>query len=141
MAKEIKAVLKLQIQAGKATPQPPLGPALDQHGVNIGEFVKKFNDATADRGTDIIPVEITIFKDRSFEYIMKTPPVSDLLRKAVGAEKGSGVPNKKKIGKVSKKQLQEMVEKKMADMNVYDKKTAEKTIRGTARSMGVEFEE
>ncbi|KKS07577.1 MAG: 50S ribosomal protein L11 [Candidatus Brennerbacteria bacterium RIFOXYC1_FULL_41_11] len=141
MAKEIKAVLKLQIQAGKATPQPPLGPALGQHGVNIGEFVKKFNDATADRGTDIIPVEITIFKDRSFEYIMKTPPVSDLLRKAVGAEKGSGVPNKKKIGKVSKKQLQEMVEKKMADMNVYDKKTAEKTIRGTARSMGVEFEE
>ena len=141
MEKEIKAVLKLQIQAGKATPQPPLGPALGQHGVNIGEFVKKFNDATADRGTDIIPVEITIFKDRSFEYIMKTPPVSDLLRKAVGAEKGSGVPNKKKIGKVSKKQLQEMVEKKMADMNVYDKKTAEKTIRGTARSMGVEFEE
>ena len=90
MAKEIKAVLKLQIQAGKATPQPPLGPALGQHGVNIGEFVKKFNDATADRGTDIIPVEITIFKDRSLEYIMKTPPVSDLLRKAVGAEKGSG---------------------------------------------------
>lgn len=141
MAKEIKTVLKLQIQAGKATPQPPLGPALGQHGVNIGEFVKKFNEATADRGTDIIPVEITIYKDRSYEYVMKTPPVSDLLRKVVGAEKGSGMPNKKKIGKVSKKQLDEMVEKKMADMNVNDKKAAEKTIRGTARSMGVEFEE
>lgn len=140
MAKEIKAVLKLQIQAGKATPQPPLGPALGQHGVNIGDFVNKFNTATADRGTDIIPVEITIYKDRSFEYVLKTPPASDLLRKAAGVEKGSGAPNKKRAGKISKKQLEEIVERKMGDLNANDKSGAEKIIRGTARSMGVEIE-
>ncbi|HCI05709.1 MAG: 50S ribosomal protein L11 [Parcubacteria group bacterium GW2011_GWC1_45_9] len=140
MAKEIKTKLKLQIQAGKATPAPPLGPALGQHGVNIGDFVKKFNDATADRGTDIIPVEITIFTDRSFEYVLKTPPASDLLRKAVGAEKGSGEPNKKKVGKITKKQLDELAEKKIADLNVNDLAGAKKTIEGTARSMGIEIE-
>lgn len=141
MAKEIKAVIKLQIQAGKANPAPPLGPALGQHGANIGDFVKKFNEATADRGTDVIPVEITIYKDRSFDYVLRTPPASDLLRKAAGVEKGSGAPNKKKVGKITKKQLGEMAEKKMADMNVNDKAAAEKVIRGTARSMGVEIEE
>lgn len=140
MAKEIKTILKLQIQAGKATPAPPLGPALGQHGVNIGDFVNKFNTATADRGTDIIPVEITIYKDRSFEYVLKTPPASDLLRKAAGVEKGSGAPNKKRAGKISKKQLEEIVEKKMGDLNANDKAGAEKIIRGTARSMGVEIE-
>jgi len=102
--------------------------------------VKKFNDATADRGTDIIPVEITIFTDRSFEYVLKTPPASDLLRKAVGAEKGSGEPNKKKVGKITKKQLDELAEKKIADLNVNDLAGAKKTIEGTARSMGIEIE-
>lgn len=140
MAKEIKTVLKLQIRAGKANPAPPLGPALGQHGVNIGEFVRKFNETTADRGTDIIPVEITIYKDRSFEYVLKTPPVSDLLRKAAGVEKGSDQPNKKKVGKITKKQLSEIVEKKMSDLNVNDKAAAERTVRGTARNMGIEIE-
>jgi large subunit ribosomal protein L11 len=141
MAKEIKTVIKLQIQAGKANPAPPLGPALGQHGVNIGDFVKKFNDATADRGTDVIPVEITIYKDRSFEYVLRTPPASDLLRKAAGVEKGSGQPNKKKAGKITKKQFDEIVEKKIGDLNVNDKPAAERTIRGTARNMGIEIEE
>ena len=137
MAKEIKTVLKLQIQAGKANPAPPLGPALGQHGVNIGDFVNKFNTATADRGTDVIPVEITIYTDRSFEYVLKTPPASDLLRKAAGVEKGSGQPNKKKVGKITKKQFDEIVEKKMGDLNANDKAAAERTIKGTARNMGI----
>lgn len=141
MAKEIKTVIKLQIQAGKANPAPPLGPALGQHGVNIGDFVKKFNEATAERGTDVIPVEITIYKDRSFEYVLRTPPASDLLRKAAGVEKGSGQPNKKKAGKITKKQFDEIVEKKMGDLNVNDKAAAERTIKGTARNMGIEIEE
>ena len=141
MAKEIKTVIKLQIQAGKANPAPPLGPALGQHGVNIGDFVRKFNEATADRGTDVIPVEITIYKDRSFEYVLKTPPASDLLRKAAGVEKGSGQPNKKKAGKITKKQFDEIVEKKMGDLNANDKAAAERTIKGTARNMGIEIEE
>lgn len=141
MAKEIKTVIKLQIQAGKANPAPPLGPALGQHGVNIGDFVKKFNEATAERGTDVIPVEITIYKDRSFEYVLRTSPASDLLRKAAGVEKGSGQPNKKKAGKITKKQFDEIVEKKIGDLNVNDKLAAERTIRGTARNMGIEIEE
>ncbi len=141
MAKEIKTVIKLQIQAGKANPAPPLGPALGQHGVNIGDFVKKFNDATAERGTDVIPVEITIYKDRSFEYVLRTPPASDLLRKAAGVEKGSGQPNKKKAGKITKKQFDEIVEKKMGDLNANDKAAAEKTIKGTARNMGIDIEQ
>ncbi len=141
MAKEIKTVIKLQIQAGKANPAPPLGPALGQHGANIGDFVRKFNEATADRGTDIIPVEITIYKDRSFEYVLRTPPASDLLRKAAGVEKGSGQPNKKKVGKITKKQFDEIVEKKIGDLNVNDKTAAAKTIKGTARNMGIEIEE
>ena len=141
MAKEIKTVLKLQIQAGKANPAPPLGPALGQHGVNIGDLVNKFNTATADRGTDVIPVEITIYTDRSFEYVLKTPPASDLLRKAAGVEKGSGQPNKKKVGKITKKQFDEIVEEKMGDLNANDKAAAERTIKGTARNMGIEVEE
>ena len=141
MAKEIKTVIKLQIQAGKANPAPPLGPALGQHGVNIGDFVNKFNTVTADRGTDVIPVEITIYTDRSFEYVLKTPPASDLLRKAAGVEKGSGQPNKKKVGKITKKQFDEIVEKKMGDLNANDKAAAERTIKGTARNMGIEVEE
>ncbi|MEW5805621.1 MAG: 50S ribosomal protein L11 [Patescibacteria group bacterium] len=137
--KQVKTKLKLQIPAGKATPAPPLGPALGQHGVNIGDFVNKFNAATQDRGNEIVPVVITIYEDRSFDFIMKTPPASDLLRKAVGAEKGSGVPNKKKVGKISQKQLAEIAEKKMEDLNARDLDQAKKIIAGTARSMGIEI--
>jgi large subunit ribosomal protein L11 len=138
--KVIKAKIKLQIPAGKATPAPPIGPALGQHGVNIGDFVNKFNVATQDRGNDIIPVEITIYEDRSLDFVMKTPPASDLLRKAVGVEKGSGAPNKKKVGKISQKQLEEIARKKMEDLNVSDLEQAKKIIEGTARSMGIEIE-
>ena len=141
MAKEIKTIVKLQVPAGKATPAQPIGPALGQHGLNIGEFVKKFNDATADKGADIIPVEITVYVDRTFDFVLKTPPASDLLRKAAGVEKGSGQPNKKKVGKITKKQFDEIVEKKMGDLNANDKAAAQRTIKGTARNMGIEVEE
>ena len=137
--KPVKASLKLQIQAGKATPAPPVGPALGQHGVNIGLFVNQFNEMTKDKGTDIIPVEITIYEDRSFEFKLKTPPASDLLRKAAGIEKGSNEPNKKKVGKITKKQLREIAEKKLGDLNTNDIEAAEKIIAGTAKNMGIEI--
>ena len=140
MAKEVKTIVKLQIPAGKATPAQPIGPALGQHGVNIGEFVKKFNDATADKGTDIIPVEIKIYVDRTFDFVLKTPPASDLLRKAAGVEKGSGEPNKTKVGKVSAEKVREIAERKMPDLNANDVDQAAKIIAGTARSMGIEVE-
>ena len=138
MAKKIKTILKLQIPAGKANPAPPVGPALGQHGVNIGDFVNKFNEATKEMGNDIIPVEITVFEDRSFDFKLKTPPASDLLRKAAGIEKGSGTPHSKKVGKVSKQQVKEIAERKMEDLNANDIEAAEKIIKGTARSMGIE---
>lgn len=138
--KNIKTVLKLQIPAGKANPAPPVGPALGQHGVNIGEFVSKFNDATKEMGNDIIPVEITVYEDRTFEFKLKTPPASDLLRKATGIEKGSGKPNTKKVGKVTKQQIREIAERKMEDLNANDIEAASKIIEGTARSMGVDVE-
>lgn len=141
MAKPIKTTLKLQIKAGAANPAPPVGPALGQHGVNIQEFVKQFNDATKDMGSDIIPAEITIYEDRSFTFKLKTPPASDLLRKAAGIEKGSAVPNKNKVGKVSKEDLRKIAEKKAADLNANDVEAAEKIIAGTARSMGIEITE
>lgn len=141
MAKPIKTTLKLQIKAGAANPAPPVGPALGQHGVNIQEFVKQFNDATKDMGSDIIPAEITIYEDRSFTFKLKTPPASDLLRKAAGIEKGSAVPNKNKVGKVSKEDLRKIAEKKAADLNANDVEAAEKIIAGTARSMGIEIAE
>lgn len=138
MAKAIKTVIKLQIPAGAATPAPPIGPALGQHGLNIGEFISKFNEATKEMQGTIIPAEITVFEDRTFEFKLKSPPASDLLRKAAGIEKGSGVPNKKKVGKVTKDQIRAIAQKKMADLNADDIEAAMKIIEGTARNMGIE---
>ena len=132
--------MKLQLPAGKATPAPPVGTALGPHGINIGEFVKKFNDATADKGEQIIPAEITIYEDRTFTFVLKTPPASDLLRKAAGVEKGSGEPLKNKVGKVTKAQIREIAEKKMEDLNANDIEAAMKIVEGSARSMGIEVE-
>lgn len=137
MAKAIKKVVKLQIKAGKANPAPPVGPALGQHGINIAEFCKQFNDRTKEMGTDIIPAEITVFEDRSFDFVLKTPPASDLLRKAANVDKGSAVPQKNKVGKITKADLRTIAEKKMADLNANDVEAAEKIIAGTARSMGI----
>lgn len=138
MAKKIKALVKLQISAGAANPAPPVGTALGPQGINIGEFCAKFNDATKAQSGSIIPVEITIYEDRSFEFKLKTPPASDMLRKAAGVEKGSGQPNKNKVGKVTKEQIREIAEKKMADLNADDIEAAMKIIEGTARSMGID---
>jgi len=137
MAKEISAQIKLQIPAGKANPAPPVGPSLGQHGVNIMEFCKQFNAKTQKDGDSIIPVIITVYKDRTFSFIMKTPPASDLLKKAAGIIKGSGVPQKDKVGKITRQQLDEIARKKMADLNAADVEGAAKIIEGTARSMGV----
>lgn len=141
MAKKIKTVIKLQIQAGKANPAPPVGPALGQHGLNIQEFCVKFNDATKDKMGDIIPAEITVFEDRTFSFVLKTPPASDLLRKAAGIEKGAGNPLKDRVGTISKDKLREIAEKKMPDLNANDIEGAMKIIAGTARSMGIKIEE
>jgi len=141
MAKKIKTMVKLQIQAGKATPAPPVGTVLGPHGINLGEFVSRFNSGTGERGSDVVPVEVTIFEDRSFELVFKTAPASDLLRKAAGVEKGSGKQLVSKVGKISKKQLQEIAEKKMEDLNANDVEGAMKIIAGTARSMGIEVKE
>ncbi|MAF20783.1 MAG: 50S ribosomal protein L11 [Parcubacteria group bacterium] len=138
MAKKILTNIKLQIQAGQANPAPPIGPALGQHGLNIQDFCTKFNEATKDKKGDIIPVEITVYEDRTFDFKLKTPPASDLLRKAAGIKKGSGEPHKKKVGKVTKQQIKEIADKKMPDLNAFDLEQAEKIIEGTARSMGVE---
>ena len=133
--------MKLQLPAGKATPAPPVGTALGPHGINIGEFVKKFNDQTAQMGETIVPAEITIFEDRSFTFVLKTPPASDLLRKAAGIEKGSGSPLMQKVGKVSRAQIREIAEKKMEDLNANDIEAAMKIVEGSARSMGIEVKE
>lgn len=140
MAKKIKTILKLQLPAGKANPAPPVGPALGQHGLNIQEFCTKFNEATKDKMGDIIPAEITVFEDRTFSFILKTPPASDLLRKAAGAEKGAGNPLKDKVGKISEAKLREIAEKKMPDLNANDVEAAMNIIAGTARSMGITIE-
>lgn len=137
MAKKIKTVVKLQIPAGKANPAPPVGPALGQHGLNIQDFCLRFNAATKDKMGDIIPAEITVFEDRTFSFVLKTPPASDLLRKAAGVEKGSGNPLKNKVGKVSKDKIREIAEKKMPDLNANDVEGAMKIVEGTARSMGI----
>ncbi len=134
----IKTTIKLQIEGGKATPAPPVGPALGQHGLNIQDFVVKFNDATKDKIGEIIPVEITVYEDRTFNFKIKTPPASFLLKKAAGVEKGSGEPKKKKVGKITKAQVREIAEKKMADLNANDIDSAAKIIEGTARQMGIE---
>ncbi|MEK7599199.1 MAG: 50S ribosomal protein L11 [Patescibacteria group bacterium] len=141
MSKPVKIIIKLQIPAAKATPAPPVGPALGQHGVNIGEFVKKFNDATKDKGDSIIPVEITVYEDRSYDFKLKTPPASDLLRKAAGVEKGAANPLVAKVGKVTKTQIREIAEQKMEDLNAKNLEGAIKIIEGTARSMGIEIRE
>jgi len=138
MAKPVKTIIKLQIPAGKANPAPPVGPALGQHGLNIQDFCVKFNDKTKEMSGDIIPVEITVYEDRTFDFKLKTPPAADLLRKAAGVKKGSGVPHKKKVGKVTKDQVKQIAEKKMPDLNAFDPGQAEKIIEGTARSMGVD---
>ena len=132
--------LKLQIQAGKANAAPPIGPTLGQHGVGIQDFVSQFNEATKDMGNDIIPAEITVYEDRSFTFVLKTPPASDLLRKAAGIDKGSDAPNKNKVGKVSKDAIKKIAERKMEDLNANDIEAAMKIIEGTARSMGIEVE-
>jgi large subunit ribosomal protein L11 len=138
MAKKITKVVKLQVAAGKATPAPPVGPALGQAGVNIMAFVKDFNDRTAKQVGLIIPVEITVFEDRSFTFICKTPPAAVLLKKAAGIETASGEPNKKKVGKVTKAQVKEIAETKMPDLNANTVEAAMRLVEGTARSMGIE---
>jgi len=137
MAKKVIGQIKLQIPAGQATPSPPVGPALGQHGVNIMEFCKIFNAKTQNQPGMIIPVVITVFADRSFSFITKTPPAAILLKKAAGIEKGSGVPDKEKVGKVTKKQVEEIARTKMPDLNAVDIEGAMKIIEGTARSMGL----
>ena len=139
--KKVQTIIKLQIPAGKANPAPPVGPALGQHGINIGDFVNKFNEATKDKGNDVIPVEIFVYEDRSFDFKMKTPPASDLLKKALGIDKGSGKNLVKKVGKATKAQIKEIAERKMEDLNANDIKGAVKIIEGAARSMGIDIEE
>ncbi len=138
MAKPIKTVVKLQIPAGAATPAPPVGTALGPHGINIGDFVKKYNDATGKMKGEIVPVEITIYEDRSFDFKLKTPPASDLLRRAAGVEKGSGEPHKNKVGKVTREDIRKIAERKLEDLNATTVEAAERIVEGTARSMGIE---
>jgi len=138
MAKSIKVILKLQLSAGKATPAPPVGTALGPHGINIGQFVKQFNDATADKGDSIIPAEITIFEDRTFTFVLKTPPASDLLRKAAGVEKGSGKPNTAKAGQVTKDQIRKIAEQRIENLKANDVGGARKIVEVITRSMGIE---
>jgi large subunit ribosomal protein L11 len=137
MAKKVVALIKLAIPAGKANPAPPIGPALGQHGVNIMAFCKEYNARTADKVGLVVPVEISVFEDRSFTFILKTPPASVLIKKAIGIEKGSGQPNKDKVGSITRAQLQEIAETKMPDLNANDIEAAMRIVEGTARNMGV----
>ena len=139
-SKEILVKIKLQIPAGKANPAPPIGPALGQHGINIMEFCKQYNAATQDKGDTVVPVEITVFKDRSFTFILKTPPAATLIKKAAGLEKGSGEPLKTKVGKLTKKQVEEIAKIKLPDLNATKIESAMRIIEGTARQMGVTVE-
>jgi len=138
--KKIASVIKLQIQAGQATPAPPVGPALGAAGVNMMEFVKAYNDRTADQRGNIIPVEITVYEDRSFTFITKTPPAAELIKKAAGLQKGSAVPHTDKVGKITQAQVREIAETKMPDLNANDMDAAAKVVEGTARSMGITVE-
>ncbi len=138
MAKNIKTIIKLQLQAGKANPAPPVGTALGPHGLNLQDFCSRFNAATADKGDNVIPVEITIYEDRTFDLKYKTPPASDLLKKAAKVEKGAGNPVTGKVGKVTRDQVREIAEIKMADLSANDIEAAMKIVEGTARSMGIE---
>jgi len=137
VAKKLKTLIKLQIPAGKANPAPPIGPALGQHGINIMEFCKQYNAKTADKGDTVIPVEISIFEDRTFTFILKTPPAAVLIKKAANVEKGSGEPNRNKVGSVTKNQIREIAEIKMPDLNANSIEAAMKIIEGTARNMGI----
>ncbi|MBF0520415.1 MAG: 50S ribosomal protein L11 [Nitrospirae bacterium] len=139
MAKEVKAMVKIQINAGKANPAPPIGPALGPHGVNIMDFCKQFNAKTQTMGETIVPVVLTIYKDRTFTFITKTPPASELVKKAAGIIKGSSVPNKEKVGKITMEQVREIAKTKMPDLNAYGVEEGVKIISGTARSMGVDI--
>jgi large subunit ribosomal protein L11 len=139
MAKEVLVKIKLQAKGGQATPAPPVGPALGQHGVNIGQFVSQFNERTKNLNGTLVPVVITVFADKSFTFEVKSPPAAVLLKQAAEIAKGSGVPNKEKVGKISVEQLHKIAETKFKDLNAYDMKQAEKIIRGTAQSMGVEI--
>jgi len=139
MAKKITAYVKLQVPAGKANPAPPIGPALGQHGVNIMEFCKQFNAKTAQMGDINIPVVITVFSDRSFTFITKTPPAADLIKKAIGLPKGSARPNRDKVGKISRKQIREIAETKLPDLNCTDVEAAMRTVEGTAKSLGLDI--
>jgi len=139
MAKKIRAVIKLQLQAGVATPAPPVGPALGQHGANIMAFCKEYNERTASQAGSVIPVEITVYEDRSFVFVLKTPPASDLIKKAAGLEKGSPTQKREKVGSISQAQVRQIAETKMKDLNAMDMEAAMKMVEGTARSMGVEI--
>lgn len=141
MAKEVTVKIKLQAPGGKATPAPPIGPALGQHGVNIGQFISQFNERTKDLNGTIVPIIISVYTDKSFTFEVKSPPAAVLLKQAAEVAKGSGVPNKQKVGKVTREQLRQIAEKKFNDLNAYDIEAAEQLIRGTARSMGIEISE
>jgi len=140
MAKKAQTIIKLQIKAGQANPAPPIGPALGQHGLNIQDFCTRFNDSTKEMGGDVIPVEISVYDDRSFDFILKTPPAAELLKKAAGVKKGAGNPLVDKVGKVTKDQVRQIAETKMQDLNANDVEVAMKIVEGTARSMGIKVE-
>ncbi len=137
MAKKVKAIVKLQIMAGKANPAPPVGPALGQHGVNIMAFCKEYNARTANMAGQVVPVEITIYTDQSFTFVTKTPPAGELIKQAIGLQKGAGKPKRETVGKLTRKQVREIAEQKLKDLNAYDVEHAMRMIEGTARSMGV----
>ena len=141
MAKKVRAVIRIQLQAGKATPAPPVGPALGQHAINIMAFCKEYNEKTASQAGTIVPAEVTVFEDRSFTFMLKTPPASDLLRRAAGIEKGSRAQKREKVGSISRQQLSEVATLKMRDLNATDVEAAERMIEGSARSMGIEVRE
>lgn len=138
MAKKVRAVVRIQLQAGKATPAPPVGPALGQHAINIMQFCKEYNEKTASQGGAIVPAEVTVYEDRSFTFVLKTPPASDMLRKAAGIERGSPAQKRQKVGSISQAQLMEIARAKMADLNAADEEAAARMIEGSARSMGIE---
>ena len=139
MAKKVKAVVRIQIEAGKASPAPPIGPSLAPHGINLMAFCKEYNARTAQMAGNVIPAEITVFSDNSFTFVLRTPPTAQLIRKAAGVEKGSGVPNREKVGKITTSQVREIAEQKMRDLNAVDIEGAMQQVRGTARSMGVDI--
>ncbi|HKZ86939.1 MAG TPA: 50S ribosomal protein L11 [Anaerolineae bacterium] len=141
MAKKVKAIVRLNIQAGKANPSPPIGPALAQHGINLMAFCKEYNARTASMAGQIVPAELTIFSDSSFTFVLRTPPTADMLRRAAGVEKGSGAPNKDKVATISRKQLREIAEAKLKDLNTADVERAMQQVAGTARSMGIDVQD